>query len=362
MAGSRIKVAVDARMVEHSGIGTLLKNTLPHLGAAPSLEIHLLGDREKLAKFAWFDSSRFTPLQSPIYGVKEQIELPLRIPACDVFWSPHYNVPLAPIKARRRLGTLCDVFHLAYFDTLSSAQKVYAKVIVKAAVSLADRLVTISEFSRREIRERVGVKEGKLEVVHCGCDPAFHRFAEQDIPEKRFILFVGNVKPHKNIKGALKAFFRIAPDHPDLRFVIVGRKEGFITGDGEVAGMVSGEWGRRVVFTGHVSDDVLKTYYKRAQALVFPSFYEGFGLPLLEAMAFGVPVVSSDRASLKEVGGDAILYFDPADPEAIAARLEDVLSGCWRPDPARYAERLRTFDWGRSSRRYVSILEELASA
>lgn len=361
MSGRRIKVAVDARMVENSGIGTLLKNTLPHLRAASSLQIHVLGERSKLERHPWFDESAFTPLSSPIYGIMEQFELPLRIPACDVFWSPHYNVPWGPIKARKRLVTLCDVFHLAFFHTLSLPQKAYAKVAVKAAVSRADRLVTISEFSRREIRERVGVEEGKLEVIPCGCDPAFGEFDEQDIPESRFLLFVGNVKPHKNIKGALRAFARIAPAHPDLKLVIVGRKEGFITGDSEVAGLVAGGLGARVVFTGHVPDDVLKTYYKRAQALVFPSLYEGFGLPLLEAMAFGIPVVSSDRASLKEVGGDAVLYFDPDDTAAMAARLEDVLSGRWRPDPERYRARLRAFDWEAGAGRYLSIIEELAA-
>jgi glycosyltransferase involved in cell wall biosynthesis len=360
MAAERIKLAVDARMVEHSGIGTLLKNTLPRLCGEADLEVHLLGDREKLARFPWFDSRRFTALYSPIYGVKEQIELPGKIPRCDVFWSPHYNVPLAPIRARKRLGTVCDVFHLAYFDTLSLPQKLYAKVILKAAVGLADRLVTISEFSRGEILRRVGAREDKVEVIPCGCDRNFNRFEEQAIPEKDYLLFVGNVKPHKNIKGALAAFFRIAPRYPSLKFVIVGRREGFITGDGEVSNMVSGEFGARVVFTGHVPEAMLKTYYKRARALVFPSFYEGFGLPLLEAMSFGIPVVSSNRASLPEVGGDAVLYFDPSDSEALAERLEEVLSGRWRPDPERYRDRIRAFDWELGSRRYISLIRELA--
>ncbi len=333
---------------------------LRRLSLDDSIEVHLLGDEARLSRYPWYHPGRFTALASPIYGIREQVELPARIPRCDVFWSPHYNVPLGPIRARRRLVTIHDVYPLAHFSSLTPAQKVYAKTVMKAAVVLADRVVTISEFSASEIRRRIGIGGGKLEVVSCGLDRDFAVFEEQAIPESEYLLFVGNVKPNKNLKGALAAFFRIADRHPGLRFVVVGRKEGFITGDSDFAGMLSGRGGERVVFTGHVSDAVLKTYYKRARALVFPSFYEGFGLPIVEAMAFGIPVVCSDRASLPEVGGDAVLYFDPADPASIANRMEDVLDGRWRPDPARYAERTRAFDWDAGSRRYAEIIGELA--
>jgi glycosyltransferase involved in cell wall biosynthesis len=267
---------------------------------------------------------------------------------------------MGPIRARKRLVTICDVFHLAYFHTLSLPQKIYAKAILKMAVTVSDRVVTISEFSAREIRGRVGIREGKLAVVHCGCDPDFGRDLGGAAPAGPYLLFVGNVKPHQNNKGALSAFFRLAPRYPDLKFAIVGRKEGFITGDEEVARLVSGEWGDRVVFTGHIPDADLKAYYKGAKALVFPSLYEGFGLPPLEAMAFGIPVVCSNRASLPEVGGDAVIYFDPEDTASMASRIEDVLEGRWRPDPAKYAERLAAFDWDRSAGRYREIIAELA--
>lgn len=335
MSVQRIRLAVDARMVEHSGIGTFLKNILPRLLAFPGLQATLLGERAALARQTWFDPGRFIPLAAPIYGAREQAELPLRIP-------------------------VHDVFPLAYFHTLFLAQKAYTKVVLKAAVALADRVVTISEFSAREIRQRVGIREDKLVVIPCGCDRTFAEGAGGPPADWPYLLFVGNVKPHKNIQAALAAFLRLAPRHPDLRLVIVGRKEGFITGDAEVRRLVAADGGGRVVFTGHVSDMDLKAWYKHAQALVFPSLYEGFGLSLLEAMAFGIPVASSNCASLPEVGGDAILYADPEDPAALADCLEDVLEGRWRPDPGKYAERLAGFGWDVSAARYREILEELA--
>jgi glycosyltransferase involved in cell wall biosynthesis len=356
----KIHLALDARMVEHSGIGTCIKNLMPRLSVQPELEITVLGDKEKLAKFSWFNPDRFIPLKSPIYGLAEQIELSRQVPVCDVFWSPHYNIPVGPIRARKRLVTICDVFHLAYFQTLSLPQKVYAKLILKAAVTLSQKIVTISEFSRAEIVKHLNVSPEKLEMIYCGTDRGFNQGADDWAPEGRYLLVVGNVKPHKNLKGALAGFLKIAPFHPDLKLIIVGRKEGFITGDNEVAAMVAGEFRDRVEFTGYVSDGKLKAYYKHATAILFPSFYEGFGLPILEGMSFGIPVLSSERASMKEVGGEALLYFDPGNTDSIVAAIDEVLAGRWMPDAARYAQRLQIFDWDESARQYISIIQDLA--
>lgn len=358
----RIKVAVDTRMVEHSGIGTCIKSIVPFLAASDRLELTLLGNEEKLARYPWFDRGRFIPLRSPIYGLGEQKELPLRIPHCDIFWSPHYNVPLLPIRARRRLVTICDVFHLAFARDLSLPQMLYARLLLNGAVRLSHGIVTISEFSQKEIRKHLpATRDEKLEVVLCGRDPAFGEGFRRKADAGRYILFVGNVKPHKNLKGALRGFAKAADRFPDLKFYIVGRREGFLNGDPEVASMAEGVLRDRVVFTGHVSDADLKDYYGNAAALFFPSFYEGFGLPVLEAMSFGIPVLSSDRASLKEVGGDAIRYFDPADEEEMGARLAEILEGRWRPDAEKYRRRLELFSWEECARRYLSTLERLAA-
>lgn len=349
-------MALDARMVENSGIGTFIRNIVPFLAAAPGVELTTLGVAETLACYPWFDRSRFVPLKSPIYGLGEQKELPFRVPTCDVFWSPHYNVPLLPIRAKWRLVTIHDVFHLAHLEDLPWLQQAYARILLNGAVRLSKKVITVSEFSRREIRKYLRVKEEKLEVVACGRDPDFSQGFRRKIGGEKYVLFVGNVKPHKNLKGALRGFARIADRYPDLKFYIVGRKEGFVTGDPEVARLASETMQDKVVFTGHVSEVALKDYYGNAAALLFPSLYEGFGLPVLEAMSFGIPILASNRASLPEVGGESIRYFDPGVPGEMESRLIEILDGGWLPDPEKYRLQLERFSWEKSAQRYLAIL------
>lgn len=357
----RIKVAVDARMVDQSGIGTCIRNILPHLVSDPALEVILLGDAAKLRVFPWFDPARHIPAAARIYSLREQAELFRRVPACDVLWSPHYNVPLLPIRARRRLATIHDVFHLAYFHTLSMAQKAYARLQLTGAVKLSHRMVTVSEFSRMEILKRLPADPARLEVILNGRDPDFAKGFRKSGTADRYVLFVGNVKPHKNLRGALRAFALAAARFPDLKLHIVGRKEGFITGDHEALRMAEGPLRDRIVFTGHVSDAQLKDQFGNAAALLFPSLYEGFGLPLLEAMAFGIPVLSSDRASMKEVGGEAVRYFNPEDDAAMAECMAEVLEGRWAPDPEAYRKQLEKFSWEKCAGRYRAVIGEMAA-
>jgi len=355
-----VEVCVDARMIAHSGIGTFLRNLLPHLIADPGLRFSLLGDREKLAGYPWFDPGRFVPIVAAIYSLREQAGLRSCIPPCDVFWSPHFNVPLLPIRARRRLATIHDVLHLAHPHLFAWPKRVYSRILFEGAVRLSDAVATVSEFSRSEIESRLSPTPGKLTVIPNGRDPDFAQGLGPAAPAEDYLLFVGNVKPHKNIVGAMRAFMKVGPRYPRLTLRIVGRKDGFITGDAQVAELAAA-LGGKVVFTGHVSDRELKEYYRDAKALVFPSLYEGFGLPILEAMSFGIPVLSSDRASMPEVGGDAILYRDPEDIDGFARGIEDILEGRWRPDPARYRARLEKFDWGRSAEAYGELIRTVAA-
>ena len=134
-----------------------------------------------------------------------------------------------------------------------------------------------------------------------------------------YFLYVGNIKPHKNLGTLIRAFNSLVEDFPyDL--VLVGKREGFITGDSATI-LRAGEQSGRVHFTDHVDDGVLKQYMAHAEALVFPSLYEGFGLPPLEAMAAGCPVIASSAASIPEICGDAALYCDPHSSEDIAGKI-----------------------------------------
>jgi glycosyltransferase involved in cell wall biosynthesis len=167
-------------------------------------------------------------------------------------------------------------------------------------------------------------------------------------------LFVGNVKPHKNLHGALTAFFSLPDRYAELRFVIVGRREGFHTPDRRIERVIAGREDR-VIFAGRVTDPELKAWYRDASVFLFPSLYEGFGLPILEALSFGLPVVSSRSASLPEVGGDVVHYADAGDSNSICRALVAALDA-GRPSPDAVQRHLDHFSWDRSAVAHADVL------
>lgn len=356
-----MNLAIDVRMLGASGIGTYLRHVLPRLIRLRSGEkVYLLGKSTELSRLPWrqHDKVSVVDCQSPIYSIREQVQLPRLIPGdCGLFWSPHFNIPL--LYRGTLLVTIHDVLHLAMPQYMEGIHKrLYARALFAAVRSKADAVICNSRFTANELMRWVGMPASRIEVIHLGVDEEWFGVDRRARPhEKPYFVFVGNVKVHKNIAGLVNAFRRVAEKVPhDL--IIVGKKEGFITGDRKVEGWATAPGGR-VKFTGLVDDALLRRYVACADALVLPSFYEGFGLPPLEAMACGCPAIVSDRASLPEVCGDAALYCDPNDVENIAARMLEVAS-----NEALRAElrekgmaRARQFTWDRCAHETVALIE-----
>ena len=355
--------AIDARMQGHSGIGTYVSNLMPRLVASHrGSRIHLLGDSDALARLAWARDPRVSVVdcRSPIFSAREQLQLPRRIPAeCSLFWSPQFNIPL--LYRGRLLVTIHDVLHLAMPQFMVGVhRRLYARALLGAVRMKADAVICDSRFTADELMRLVGVPSARIEVIHLGVDEAWFGVDAGPRPhDKPYFVFVGNVKAHKNIAGLVNAF-RIASEKLPHDLVIVGKKEGFVTGDRRVEGWAA-QLGERVRFTGLVDDALLKRYVACAEALVLPSFYEGFGLPPLEAMACGCPAIVSRRASLPEVCGDAALYCDPDDAGDIAARMLEVATS--RSARAGLRERglahARRFSWDKCARETLAVIERL---
>ena len=361
-------LAVDIRMFHSSGIGTYLQNLLPAL--SQQVDLALIGHPPE----ANLPYGRVITTDIPIYSFAELRKFSSLIPPCDVFWSPHYNVPLLPVRAKQRLVTIHDVFHLAYFSTLSLKQKVYARLMFRAAVRRSASVITVSEFSRTEITKYLNVSPDRVHVIPNGINHALFRVIKQEdllqqvrqqyqLPE-RFILYVGNVKPHKNLLTLVKAFARLPSSDEPYHLVIVGKKEGFITGDTALHDFIQQNemLVRRVLFTGFVEEEDLPVLYSLARLFVFPSYYEGFGLPPLEAMACGCPVLTSDRASMPEMCGEAAAYVSPDDAEAMAARMHQLLqlSATDRSLVVqRGLQRAASYTWEQSAHQHQRLIERL---
>jgi glycosyltransferase involved in cell wall biosynthesis len=220
-------------------------------------------------------------------------------------------------------------------------------------------ILTDSDFSRRELQHYLGVADHRIRVVPLGSDHLGRISADPSIlaryhlGTRPFVLAVSSLAPHKNLGTLIRALGRIRQSHADLDFVLAGARFDRVFG----AGLLP-ESG--AVQVGYVSDAELKALYQSAACFVYPSLYEGFGLPPLEAMACGCPVVLSSAGALPEVGGDAVLYFEPHDPVALASAVERVLyePGLARQLRERARARAAELTWDRCARQTFAVVEE----
>lgn len=324
-----MKLVIDIRLINASGIGTYLKNIIPGILDAFE-EVVVLGNKQEINKFNWSDQVKVIEFNAKIYSLKEQILYRWIVPKCDIFWAPHFNLPVLPIRAKKVVATIHDVNHLAGVSPISMVKKKYAYLLFQNAVNKANLIFTVSEFSKSELIKYTTVDPEKIKVVYCGVDKLFFQNAKNEkslkLPEN-YILYVGNVKPHKNLIILLKAYCSLSKElTAKYQLVIIGKKEGFITQDKQIDDFIkNNNLQDQITFTGYVDDFDLPKIYQEAALFVFPSLYEGFGLPILEALAARTLVISSNAASLQEIGGEAVIYFDPINYPELAQKITECL-------------------------------------
>ena len=359
-------LVIDCRMINSSGIGTYLKNIVPKI-ISNFEEVVLLGNRKELNQFEWTKNIKVVEFTAKIYSVKEQLLYPFVIPRCDIFWSPHFNVPLFSIRAKKRVCTIHDVNHLANKNMFPKLIRIIAKLLYKRAVISSDIIFTISEFSKSEIIKYLGSpKKSKINVIYNGVDiDRFSNLSEIQTKislPKKYILFVGNVKPHKNLITLLKSYNELPIEiKKEYKLVILGKRDGFITKDKWVYKYIENHnLIDHIYFTGYVEDHQIPTVYRSSSLFVFPSLYEGFGLPMLEAMATGVPVLSSNVSSLPEIGGNAAMYFEPFNYTDLCSKIKLLLAN----DKERIFlsqkghHRIIQFNWESSVQNYINIISK----
>lgn len=271
----------------------------------------------------------------------------------------HCPVGLAPVRSAVPLAvTLHDVMALDHPEWFTRGNVLQQRLVLGPALRRASAILTPSEHSRDRAVARLGLDPQRVHVTPWGVDERFSPGPRPtDLLERlgvrgRYLLTVGMLQPRKNLEAALAAFERLRGRH-DVELVVAGSR-GW-RDETLVERLHSSPEGECVHLTGHVSDDELVGLYRGAECFLFPSRYEGFGFPPLEAMACGVPTVSSDRASLPEVVGDAGVLVDPDDPAAMAEAVEALLSSRALRDEtvARGRERAGKFTWARCAEQTV---------
>ena len=368
-----MRVAIDARKLHDFGIGTYIRNLLRHLARIDSETEYVLltapADLDVAATLA--PNFRAVLEDSPNYSLREQWHVPwvLHREKPDVFHAPHYVLPQA--VPCRSVVTIHDCIHLMFPQYLPNrAAYAYARGSMWTAARKADRILTVSEASKHDILRFFKVAPEKIEVVYNAIDERFWNVpAPEDIERVReryqlayrFVLYVGNIKPHKNHVRLIEAFnmLRGRPGFDDVRLLIIGDEISRLPALRRAVHMY--KLHKEVRFLGYQPDDTLAILYRIASVFAFPSLYEGFGLPPLEAMACGTPVVTSNVSSLPEVTGGAAVLVDPHDVGSIADGIAQVLDnpGLAAEMRQKGLERARHFSWERSVARTKGVYQEV---
>jgi glycosyltransferase involved in cell wall biosynthesis len=356
------RIAIDCRMLDSSGIGTYIRSVVPRIARLrPEWRFALIGPEARMREMDWTPSGNVTVIPSavPIYGIGEQFALLRCIPrGTDLLWVPHYNIPM--FYQGNLLVTVHDVLHLAMPQYAKGILKqTYARTMFRAVRRRARAVICDSDFTADELQRLTPPSRQIVRRIYDGVDDSWFHIPEAPSPHARpYLVYVGNVKPHKNLRALLDAFGR-AKDSIAEDLVIVGKREGFIGGDDSIS-ECAGDLGASVVFTGHVSDELLHQYVAHATALVFPSLYEGFGLPTVEAMAAGCPVLASNAASIPEVCGDAALYCDARNPDDLGRNMLRIVQDAElrRALCIRGRQRARMFSWDTCADKTVVVMLE----
>jgi len=306
-----------------------------------------------------------------------QIGLPfhlfLKREKIDIFFSPgHYAPRFSPVPT---VISIMDLAFLHFPDYFTKKDLAQLKSWTSYSIKKAKAVLAISQSSKDDIIKLYGIPDDKVQVTYLGIKDGTsltpHIYPMQELQtkygiSKEFVLFVGTLQPRKNIVRLIEAFSTLLKkesfNKSDLQLVIVGKKGWQYEPILEAPKKFGVE--ERVKFLNFVPDDELILLYKNALCFAWPSLYEGFGLPILEAMKMGCPVITSNVSSMPEAGGDAAIYVDPTSTEDIAKKLDQVLSDSKLRQELieKGRKQVLKFDWENTARETLSVLEKVAKA
>jgi glycosyltransferase involved in cell wall biosynthesis len=370
-----MRIVFDATAIplRPTGAGNYILNLISALAAIDAHNQYFIFAAPDYIEQLGIRQANFTFLPVRLSGrgrrlIWEQIGLPGRARAlgAHVLHSPHYTMPI--LKRARQVVTFHDMTFFLLPEAHGRGKRIFFRAMMRWSARHSDRLIAVSQSTGRDIARVLGVPASKIAVTPEAAGPAFHPqpqatvdavCAHYGLTSGRYIYYVGVLEPRKNVPLLIEAYAAIAASYPDVPLVLAGKKGWMyeaIFARVQALGLVD-----RVRFLGHVPLDHLIGLYSGAAAFAYPSRYEGFGLPVLEAMQCGAPVVTSNVSSMPEVVGDAAILVDPDDARVVASALRRLLD-----DPVAAAglgrrgiERARSFSWERCARETLQVYESL---
>jgi len=310
--------------------------------------------------------SPYRPLQGVVGHVWEQVKLPLLVKG-RLLWSPANS---GPIMVARQVVTVHDIAVLDHPEWFNARFAAWYRWMMPPLVRSVAHVIAVSDFTKRRLVEVTGVDESRVSVVLNGVDERFNvRLREEvvtlraqlGIPSSCYVLSLATLEPRKNLPGQLEAWSRCVSHLPDNVWLVISGSNGKEHVFGKLQ---SRNVPPRVHFTGYVRDEDLPALYSGAIAFLYPSFYEGFGLPVLEAMATGTVPIISNSTALREVAGDAGVVVDPHNYDSIASAIVRIVKeDRWREELRhRSVRRSQSFSWDRTADSTRHVLEEAAQS
>jgi glycosyltransferase involved in cell wall biosynthesis len=376
-----MRIAIDIRRMYEFGLATYIRNVVRTLGRIdPVNEYFLVGAASRFDQLgALPENFHLLPLQNPETSFANYLEMHRVVNAQEVdvvhvphtFWRP--VITKAPFVIT--VHDLLDYMYRA--RTSNGLRRSIHSYMTRQVMRHAARIFAVSNFTKRDVARYFNVKPEKIEVVYNALDETFMRghstAAEQAMVRGRyqvdapFLLYTGRISPHKNVARIIEAFSalkgELAKDgtYPDLKLIIIGDE---VSKNPDIRrAVIRSGMQHEVRFLGYVPIDVLRIFFDMAKVFVFPSLYEGFGLPPLEAMAHGTPVVASNTSSLPEVVGNAAVMVNPENVFEISRALQRVLTDQALRERMKAAglEQAQRFSWETSVRRMIEVYAEVVS-
>jgi glycosyltransferase involved in cell wall biosynthesis len=369
-----VTIDISSAVYGRAGLGRYAENLAAHLSRLEGCRLSLFYNRSgavavpselsHLPARSWPIPTRAWRL-SVAAGTLLHTSWDWLMPDTSVFHATEHLLP--PFRRIRTVLTVHDLIYVLFPEYHLPMNYHFLRLMMPRFARRADAIIAISECTRRDLVRLWQISEGKISVIHEGIDPRFHHPADEEalarvrrrygLPE-RYALYVGTIEPRKNLPTLFEAWARLRYRLP----LVIAGKKGWLFQE-TFSRVESLDLGGVVQFTGFVADEDLPALYAQADIFVFPSLYEGFGLPVLEAMACGTPVVTTTGGSLPEVAGDAALLVKPGDVDALTDAVDRLLHDPSLADDlrARGISRARQFSWERAARETLAVYHGVAT-
>lgn len=368
-----MRIGIDCRMIKATGIGRYTSNLIEELAKLDSENEYILFFKKEEFKSFKVPAKNFKKVLADFhwYGFSEQCKFPalLKSQNLDLMHFPHFNTPL--FYRKKFIVSIHDLTLHRYKTVEASTKNIliyqlkhfFYKVIIKNAIKRSLKVLALSKFTEEDIISNFKVPKEKIALVYPGApsrDLVFKktnsRILEKLKIKSPFVLYVGNAYPHKNLENLIYSL-KFLPS--DITLVLVGKIDDFYK---RIKNQVfSLGFKKRVIFTGFLTDEELASLYKRAQVFAFPSLNEGFGLPALESMSFGLPVVSSNLSCLPEILGGSARYFNPLKPKDIAEKIKEILGNKKLREELilKGYNKIKEYSWSKMAKEILKVYKEV---